>query len=207
MIEMAFGLSSTSNRIRLIALTIQVACIAVAMSAPSSEQFYAANFPGVTIGLDSRSVMAQRPRAFRSNTSLTGGGQVNDSNFDLIEIINENGQRIVFWYYVRDATVAGMCRGVPSTGLPLESARAQARNVRSTLQSAFDFKRIDKILRSTGVETALLSAELWGEKNGTLRLYFLASNQDITVIVFDPQRMSKKDFFLGPERLKEFQDQ
>lgn len=81
---------------------------------------------------------------------------------------------------------------------PIEQTQAAVSKLAGELKANFVLKAQDHIVRTGN----LLTAQLWEDKAGGLQLYFVASNQEITLVIFDPKEFAKADFFLGAEMLE-----
>lgn len=87
--------------------------------------------------------------------------------------------------------------------VPIEQTQAAVNKLADELKANFVLKGQEQIVRSGGIDgAALLTAQLWEDKENGLHLYFVATNQEIDLWIFDPKVFSKENFFSGPEKLE-----
>jgi hypothetical protein len=153
----------------------------------------------VQMGMSLSALLANRPQA--KDAGLTS----KDGNQQFVEIVSSNGGRIAYWYRFKNEVLGAMTKSIMASKTPVEQVRESIQLMQKELQGSFDFIGSDQIVRSTGSQSELLTAQHWKEKAGALELYFVGSNQEITLVFFDPKDFGKKDFFLGPERLADVQ--
>jgi hypothetical protein len=154
---------------------------------------------GVLMGMSPSALLATRPQA--KDVGLTS----KDGSRQFVEIVSSNGGRIAYWYRFKNETLGAVTKSIMASKTPVEQVRESTHVMQAELQGSFDLIENDQIVRSTGSQSELLTAQHWKEKAGALELYFVASSQEITLVFFDPKDFGKKDFFLGPERLADVQ--
>ena len=175
----------------------------------STDAFYQAYLPkGVTIGMTPQQVSAARPGAIKNDLqSSSPNAADNRARLEMIELSTEGRSRVAYWYRFKDGTLGAVTRSIMVLTMPVDHAQAGASKIHGDLESDFALKGQEPVLRSNGTENTVLAAQLWEDKAHSLEVYFVATNQEITLTVFDPKRFGKSDFFVGPERRKDFDAQ
>lgn len=151
---------------------------------------------GTRIGMTARELAVARPKALSAMKDLEGDGE-------FIEMLAEDKMRIAYRYGIRRGRVGAITRGFMITGASEEQMQ-QALNDVVARCDAFVLQRSEQIIRSTGDVNAIVTAELWEDSSNKRSVYLVGTNSEITVIVFDPKTFGKGDFFVGPERIREF---
>lgn len=146
-----------------------------------------------------------RPEARKNDLSQSQGTEA--ESIAMVEIARRGNSGTAFWYRFKNGKLGAVSRSVSTKNLPAESAQGSAVKTYNELRSNFDLLREEEVLRSTGASTFLLSAQLWEDKAKELNIYFAASSQENTVIVFDPKSFFSKDFFVPIDKRKEIDAQ
>ena len=180
--------------------------LAAVSAAASPDSFYSENLPsGVTFGMTPDQLTQARPEARKNDLiqSQTTGTEL----VAMVEIARQGKSGTAFWYRFKNGKLGAVSRSVSTKNLPAESAQGSAVKTYNEIRSNFDLLREEEVLRSTGASTFLLSAQLWEDKAKELNIYFAASSQENTVIVFDPKSFGSKDFFVPIDKRKEIDAQ
>lgn len=180
--------------------------LAAASAAASPESFYSENLPsGVAFGMTPDQLAQARPEA-RMN-DLIQSQNTGAESVVMIEIARQGNSVTAFWYRFKNGKLGAVSRSVSMKNIPAESAQVSAAKTYNELRSNFDLLRQEEVLRSTGASTFQLLAQLWEDKTKGLNIYFAASSQENTVIVFDPKSFGSKDFFVPLDKRKEIDAQ
>lgn len=172
----------------------------------SPESFYSANLPsGVAFGMTPDQLAKARPEARKND--LIQSQNTGIESVAMVEIARQGNSGTAFWYRFKNGKLGAVSRSVSTKKLSAESAQGSAVQIYNELQSNFDLLRQEEVLRSTGASTFQLSAQLWEDKAKELNIYFVASSQENTVIIFDPKSFGSTDFFVPVDKLKEIEAQ
>jgi len=176
--------------------------IAFATAAP--EDFYRNYLPsGVEIGMSPEQVRIARPQAVASAAAQPSAARVDTTFVQMVEITPQGNTRVAYWYRFKGGKLGAVTRSLMVTGMPIEHAQAGASKVVGELKADFILKGQEQVARSTGTENVIVTAQLWEDTATGRNLYFVTTNREITVVIFDPKAFGKSDFFLGPERMKD----
>lgn len=187
-------------------ITCVLIIIAATSVAASPQSFYRENLPsGVALGMTPDQLVQARPEA-RKNDLIQSQNSETEA-VAMVEIARQGNSGTAFWYRFKNGKLGAVSRSVSTKHLPAESARANASHTYNELGANFDLLRQEEVLRSTGASTFQLSAQLWEDKTKGLNIYFVASSQENTVIVFDPKSFGLKDFFVPIDKRKEIEAQ
>lgn len=192
----------------LIRMAARLAAIILtsAFAAAAPEEFYR-NYlpPDVEMGMSQEMVRKARPRAVTGQASQPSAANADPSFAEMVEIALQGTTRVAYWYRFKAGKLGAVTRSLLVTGMPIEHAQAGANKVADELNANFVLKGQEKVARSTGTENIIVTAQLWEDAAAGRNIYFLATNREITVVVFDPKAFGKPDFFLGPERMKDLE--
>jgi hypothetical protein len=183
--------------------------VAVAIAAP--DDFYAAHLqPGVKMGMSQEELAKARPAARSADMSgfdRPAGAKPPGPPAVMAELRRAPNGGSVSGYRFKGGKLVAVTEatklGTKLATVPIEQAQAAADKIAGELNASFVLKGQEQIARSGGVDGAtLLTAQLWEDKTNGLHLYFVATNQEIEIVLFDPKAFSKADFFAAPERLE-----
>jgi hypothetical protein len=182
---------------------------AAAVAAP--EDFYRAHFqPGVSMGMSQEELAKARPAA--RNMDMSGFDRPAPAKppgapVQMAEIRRGRDGASVSSYRFKagklGAVVEATKTATKTTVVPIEQSQAAVSKLTDELKANFVLKGQEQILRTGGIDGAgLLTAQLWEDKAKGLNLYFVATNQGIEIVIFDPKAFAKGDFFSAPEGLE-----
>lgn len=177
---------------------------ATVVAAP--EDFYRAHLPpGVSMGMSLEELTTVRPGASRNEIGAPSNPQ--SDRREMVEITPQGDTRVAYWYRFKGRKLGAVTRSLMTARMPMEHAEAGALKVADELKADFALKGQEQVVRTTGTENTVLMAQLWEDLARGLNLYFVATNREITVVVFDPKAFGKADFFVGPEKMKDLDAQ
>lgn len=180
--------------------------LAAASVIASPESFYSENLPsGVAFGMMPDQLAQARPEARKND--LIQSPNTETESVSMVEIARQGNSGTAFWYRFKDGKLGAVSRSVSTKNVPAESAQGSAAKTYNELRANFNLVRQEEVLRSTGASTFQLSAQLWEDKTRGLNIYFAASSQENTVIVFDPKSFGSRDFFVPLDKRKELDAQ
>ena len=181
----------------------------VIVAAP--EDFYRAHLqPGVKMGMPQEELAKARPAARSADMSgfdRPAAAKPPGSPAVMAELRRERDRGSVSGYRFKEGKLCAVTEATKVATkmgiVPIEQTQAAVSKLAEELKANFVLKAQDQIVRSGGMEGAtLLTAQLWEDKTNGLHLYFVATNQGIEIVLFDPKVFSKADFFSGPEKLE-----
>lgn len=159
---------------------------------------------GVSLGISSEQLKLRRPQAIKI-PPIDASGVVPDGVTTMIEA-PAFPDRVAYWYRFHNNKLGAITKSV------LRKPTETEDDIRRAVQAIFDELALsyekgtnDQILRSGGGNNVLLTAQLWEDRKAQRSVYFVASNEERTIILFDPKIFDKRNFFVGPDRLKDFQ--
>lgn len=191
---------------KCLSITCVLLLLATAGVVASPESFYSDNLPsGVAFGMTPDQLSQARPEARKND--LTQSQNMGTESVAMVEIARQGNFVTAFWYRFKNGTLGAVSRSVSTKNLPAESAQESAAKTYNELRANFDLLRQEEVLRSTGASTFQLSAQLWEDKTKRLNIYFVATSQENTVIVFDPKSFGSTDFFVPISKRKEIDAQ
>lgn len=189
----------------IISVCVLVMLVA-ASAAASPDSFYSQNLPsGVAFGMTPDQLAQARPEARKND--LIQSQNTGTELVTMVEIARQGNSGTAFWYRFKNGKLGAVSRSVSTKNLPAESAQGSAAKTYNELRANFDLLRQEEVLRSTGANTFQLSTQLWEDKTKGLNIYFAASSQENTVIVFDPRSFGSTDFFVSIDKRKEIDAQ
>lgn len=172
----------------------------------SPESFYSETLPsGVALGMTPDQLAQARPEVRKND--LIQSQNTGAESVAMIEIARQGNSGTAFWYRFKNGKLGAVSRSVSMKNIPAESAQVSAAKTYNELRSNFDLLRQEEVLRSTGASTFQLLTQLWEDKTKGLNIYFAASSQENTVIVFDPESFGSKDFFVPVDKRQEIDAQ
>lgn len=173
----------------------------VATTASAEEGFYRKHLPaGVKMGISPAELQEMRPSALKNELRRPVGGA--NGSLEMVEMVrHERDAPVVYSYRFREGKLSAVTKAMRTTQLPAEHTRSAVSSLTDELKADSTLKGQDEMIRSVGYETAIITAQLWEDKTG-LNTYFVATNQEIDIIMFGPKVFGKIDFFLGPEKLE-----
>ena len=124
---------------------------------------------------------------------------------ELIEPPVHGQSTVGYWYRFKDGKLGAITRSSVIAGMTEERVQETVTKILANLKENFEQKGEEKILRSTGAANTLLTAQLWENKSSGEQAYLVASNSEITLVVFNPKLFGRKHFFVGKEKLKDFE--
>jgi hypothetical protein len=186
------------------AVRLLPALLIVAAAFATPAEFYQTYIPaGVEIGMSRDEVQKARPQAMKGGMSQPSAAKPDATFVQMAEIMPQGNTRVAYWYRFKSGKLGVVTRSLMVTGMPIEHAQAGASKVVDELKADFVLKGQEQVARSTGTENTVVTAQLWEDAAAGRNIYFVTTNREITVVVFDPKAFGKADFFLGPERMKD----
>lgn len=180
--------------------------LAASSAVASPETFYSEKLPsGVVLGMTLDQLAQVRPEARKND--LIQSQNTDDESVAMVEILRQGNAGTAFWYRFKNGKLGAVSRSVSTKNLSSESAQASAGQTYDELRENFNLLRQEEVLRSTGAATFQVSAQLWEDKAKGLNIYFVASSQENTVIIFDPATFSSRDFFVPVDKRGEIDAQ
>jgi hypothetical protein len=191
-----------TRNIRIV-LLYALAVMTVDAAYANTEHFYKAHLPtNVSIGMSAGDFGTVRPSARKNDLIAPSSGHQNA--FDMVEIAQQGGNRVAYWYRFKEGVLEAVTQSMMTALLPLDQAEAAARQFEQDMSTSFQFKEHLNVLRRTGSQTSIISVQLWEDATRELNVYFLATNREITFVMFNPKQLGKNDFFVGSERQEDF---
>jgi hypothetical protein len=173
-------------------------------SAATGNHFLRDHLPsGVRIGMSAEEVRRVRPEALRSELAAAAGRPLDRD--EMVEFIRQQDTTVSYWYRFRAGRLGAVIRSTKTTYLPVEHVKDAVNKAASDLATHFVGKGQDRILKSYGMASAILTAELWHDLSTGLDVYFLGANHEISYVIFDPALFGKADFFADPAQLEKVQ--
>lgn len=147
---------------------------------------------GVRLGMTSQELESVRPDAFCA-AFARGAGNQDAGDFKLVEMATGSGSRTAIWYYIKESTL----RGVATTKTYTADGVDDLVKVLHAEAAAGKLLRVgdQKILRLNGIKAVELTATHWQEVPAGFEAFVVLSNKELTFILFDPKRLSERDFF------------
>ena len=168
----------------------------------SRVDFYSKNLPPqVVLGMTPDQLVQVR-RGVRTN-ELIQPNYTEGKSVTMVELLRMQNQATALWYRFKEDKLGAVSRSVSTKNLPSESAQASASEMHRELLENFTLVRQEEVLRSTGATTFEVSAQLWEDKANGLNIYFIATSQEITIIIFEPTSFSSRDFFVPVNKREE----
>src|SRR6266446_2155652 len=166
------------------ALRIAVISI-VASSSAAPEDFYGKHLqPGVSLGISPDDLAIARPAALKDNfgSARTDLGGI----AEMSELRRQQYSASISMYRFKGDKLRAVIESTKTTKLPIEHTTAAVTELADELKANFAFQRNDQIVRSAGTVAAILTAQLWEDGARGINLYFVATNHEITLVIFDP---------------------
>lgn len=203
--------STSATLPRRLSLTCAFILGASAFTVAAPDDFYRAHLPeGVRMGMPQEELAKARPTA--RNMDMSGfdrpaAPKPPGAPVHMAELRRGPNGASATAYRCKEGKLVVVTEatklGTKFATVPIEQAQAAANKLAGELQANFVLKGQEQIVRSGGLEGAtLLTAQLWEDKTNSLHLYFVATNQGIEFVIFDPKVFGRADFFAGPETLE-----
>ena len=182
---------------------------AAAIAAP--EDFYRAHLqPGVSMGMSQEELAKARPAAIDMDMSgfdRPAAPKPPGAPVQMAEIRRGRDGASVSSYRFKAGKLGAVLEATKTATktsvVPIEQSQAAVSKLAEELKANFVLKGQDQIVRIGGIDgAAVLTAQLWEDKAKGLHLYFVATNQEIEIVIFDPKAFAKGDFFSGAETLE-----
>jgi len=177
-----------------------------AASAGTPEDFCSKYFPtGVRIAISSEQLKSLRPQAIEV-APIDASGPVLPSVTMMMEPPNRRGEPTAYWWRFKDNKLGAITKStLPPRAESDNRMRLAVQEIINSLSASFQKKTEEKILRSSGGNNIILTAQLWENADAGRNVYFVASNEETTIIIFDPKIFGYRNFFVSPDRLKDFE--
>lgn len=180
-------------------LAVGTVLFSILQAAPAD--FYAARLPaGVAFGMTPEQLEDARKTVDRRDFGSTASDRAGNSQ--AFEMRRQQDSALAFSYRFKGGKLGAIIGSTKTTMLPIEHTQSAASNIGRELIDNFTLKGEDQIVRSVATVASVLTAQLWDDKERGLNLYFVATNHEITLVIFDPKAFGKADFFNGVELLE-----
>ena len=156
----------------------------------------------IRLGMDLSEFSSHRTLAKQVPQSFTAS-----SNADVVEIFEtwtHQHASGVFWYRFKNDKLGAITRSVSIRASEAKNVRSLVGTIVDDLKAGFEKLPDEEILSSTGTRNDVVIAQLWENKQAHLRLYFVATEREVTLIIFDPTRFARANFFVDSSKLNEF---
>lgn len=189
-------------------LLLSVFMLGTTAAIVSADVFYKTYLPaGVSIGMSPEQVRTFRPQAIRNQMPPPSASNSDDALVEMVEIMPQGNTRVAYWYRFKGEKLGAVSRSIMTARMPIEHAQASASRVAEELRVGFFLVGEEQVVRTTGTENTVTTAWRWEDREKKLNIYLVATNQELTVVIFDPTKFAKGDFFLGLERMKDLNAQ
>lgn len=170
--------------------------MAVAAQTAFSSDSLTGYFPsGVQLGLSVDALKQARPQAIQSSVNLLP--QIDQGISNSTQFIERIGTSTFYTYIVQQGVVQGIIRSEPV----VPSVTTQSVQIYASLQSGFQLVDSEQIARANGsLDYYPVSAEQWRGNDG-INAYFVSTSQETTLILFNPQALSSKNFFIDASKI------
>lgn len=153
---------------------------------------------GCKLGMSPDDVSAVRAATRVNKYSVAGRfipGQI-----EMSELTRESDLINAVWYCFRDNKLGAVTKSISTLRIPMEHTKSAAAQLKEEIRNNYFFQRRDRVLRMAGGKNVILTTELWKDKVTEHSLYFVATNQEMTLTIFDSKVFGKEDFFLELEK-------
>ena len=186
--------------------TIVICCLAISVEAATLDVFYKTYLPdGVRLGMSPEELHSQRRNAAQTPAFIHTGKY--EGSLEMVEPPVHGQSTVGYWYRFKGGKLGAITRSSVIIGIPEVRVQGFVAKILDDLKASFERKGEEKILRSTGAVNTLLTAQLWENKSSREQIYLVASNSEITLVIFNPKLFGKRHFFIGEEKLKAFEAQ
>ena len=120
---------------------------------------------------------------------------------EFIELQKAKSPPLAYFYRFKDDKLGSVLRSSSMRSLSVHDAKLAAVKIYNDLNANFRMTREDAIVRSNGTTTIIATAQLWQGDDAQFSLYFVATTDELTLVIFDPTQCERSNFFLGVERL------
>ncbi len=178
----------------------------VAASAGTPEDFCGKYFPtGVRIAISSEQLKSLRPQAIEI-APIDASGWVAHGVTMMLEPPDRRGDLAAYWWRFKDKKLAAITKStLPPRAESDNRMRLAVQEIINDLSASFQKITEEKILRSSGGHNILLTAQLWENADAGRSVYLVASNEETTIIMFDPKIFGSRNFFVSSDRLKDIE--
>jgi hypothetical protein len=187
---------------RLISILQCTVCFWIAISnhicGQQKDSFQNIYHSDVHLGMNSESLKLNHPKLVR--TSLNPSGQLSQSDYGLVEIQIQSGHRTATWYYIMGDILRGVSSTIPFTEVESESGTLNQylRSIYGNFTNGMTREKDEQILRTDGIEGFVVTAEHWKSAKSLNEFFFVATNQEISIVWFDPHYLGKERLFVSP---------
>ena len=142
--------------------------------------------------------------AFKSNLVQLPVSPTTPDRAEYIDPPVHGGSPCLYHYLFKSGSLAAVKRSLSMRGKTVNEVQPLVRAIRADLKSNYTERGTSKVVRPNGSSVYLLTVELW-QNNEHNQAFLLATDQEITLVFFDPAVFRKADFFIEEERQKEIQ--
>lgn len=157
----------------------------------------------IKLGISTEELESIRPEAKKSPVTLvTRPKKFSDKAFELVEKLpTEAGSYI---YIFRDSSLQAIIWSEPiHPNLP---PSVNPRYIYRELERSLIKSGSQKVARANGtLEYAAIEAELWDYKEDDVKVYFISTSEEVTLIKFNPIGIPGKFFFVSADKIPELQ--
>jgi hypothetical protein len=153
---------------------------------------------GLQLGTQKQVLLNKHPRMLQISNGAQPAGSLSSAEVYSEAVPNPEGRTGLFYFFKDDVLRAvSVTRGFA----PGQESRSQKylSDIYGHLAETMSWVANEDVLRSNGLEGFVVTAERWKSKTDGTELYFVATNQEVTTVQFDPKYLGRKDLLADPE--------
>lgn len=187
-----------------LSLSIYVTAVVFLITSPlmAGDNVYSFVLPkNVSLGMSAQKIKSVRPKAKRQGIGSVATKQDKTLKSILTEVQIGGKEATSYQYHFTNETLGAVTMSV----YHLPGVQDQrAKNIYKALPKSFTKvkDKEKKIVRlSRDLEKSIVTAELWKDKKTGNHLFFVATTEETTAILFDPKLFSDADFFILADKV------
>ena len=159
----------------------------------ASSEFYERYFlKNIKIGLTEGEIKELRQELTKR--------KISDDRFDLLERVIIKDKSFFYNYHFVKSNLRGITLSIISNKGEVDHKAAEG--IYSLLNEKFIKKKDHNILRlGKDLKGYTVTAELWEDRENNKKVYFVSTNEETTLILFDSQYLNENIFFITPDKV------
>lgn len=183
-----------------LSIYVTTAVLLTASPLMAGDNIYSFVLPkNVSLGMTAQKMKSVRPKAKRQGIGSVAAKQDKTPKSIFTEVQIGGKEATSYQYHFTNETLGAVTMSVYH--LPgVQDQRAE--NIYKALPKSFAKAKDKKIVRlSRDLEKSIVTAELWKDKKTGNHLFFVATTEETTAILFDPKLFSDADFLILADKV------
>ncbi|MEZ0390463.1 MAG: hypothetical protein ACAI34_25515, partial [Verrucomicrobium sp.] len=148
----------------------------------------------IKIGISPAELQAAKLGVLEVPVPQTGGQSTVKGDSSFVSYEKNSVPRTAAWYHFVGGQLRGVVRTTAFGNDALQARDGVLEDVFRRLEKVMKLDGIEQTVRTNGRKGFIVAAQHWTDDEGVLSAYVVATNVEVTLVIFDPRFLDRKRF-------------